>query len=325
MQRKKMAAAARIARRIMNLAPSEPSPDDLSLWEVFRHEHYTKARPEEQARLQLASSRWRYEYEMQSDSLQRYFPTALDALPGARVLDLGCFTGGRLVAWAEKYSFLTATGIDINPIFAEAGRRFADERAAQSPQHQPLARFDTGVGEKLPYEDDSFDVIISLDVFEHVQDVRQVMSECRRVLAPGGLLLACFPQYFQPLESHLGMFTRVPALHWFFSGDSLASAIAAESDARGERARWYAYGEREEYERSPYLNGITIRNYRSIIRDQGWELQYWSREPIFSDGRRAQRPLFRTLRALVRPFATVPMLEEIFLGRICCVLEVPAR
>jgi ubiquinone/menaquinone biosynthesis C-methylase UbiE len=62
-----------------------------------------------------------------------------------------------------------------------------------------MPRFDVGVGERLPFEDGSFDAILSLDVFEHVQDVSGVMAECRRVLAPGGMLLACFAQYFQPL------------------------------------------------------------------------------------------------------------------------------
>lgn len=306
----------------MNLAPSAPSPTDLSLWEVFRHPRYTQASPAEQARLQLASARWRYEYERDSDSLRRYFPTTVDRLQGRRVLDLGCFTGGRLVAWAERYGFATATGIDINPTFAEAGARFAATRASEPDglAEERMPRFDVGVGERLPYEDGAFDAIISLDVFEHVQDVRQVMAECRRVLAPGGLLLACFPQYFQPLESHLGMFTRVPGLHLLFSGRTLADAIAAESSARGPDAGWYAYGAADPWERSPYLNGITVRRFRSIIREQGWRMEHWATDPIFSDGRRSRLPVFRALRALLRPLARVPLAEELFLGRICCVL-----
>lgn len=318
-----MSLAVATARFLMELAPSAPEPTDLSLWEVFRHPSYTGASPDAQARMQLASAAWRYEYEQGADSLERYFPAHAGQLRGRRVLDLGCFTGGRLVAWAEKYGFASATGIDINPVFAEAGRRFASARAAQLPPGvTPIPfRFDVGVGERLPYDDGAFDAVVSLDVFEHVQDVEQVMAECRRVLAPGGLLLTCFPQYFQPLESHLGMFTRIPGLHLLFSGETIARAITAIGRRRGPAAAWYAYGSREPWERSPYLNGITVRAFRRLVARQHWALESWKTDPIFSDGRRARLPVFRFLRALARPAARLPIAEELFLGRICCVLR----
>ena len=147
------------------------------------------------------------------------------------------------------------------------------------------------------------------------------MAECRRVLAPDGMLLTCFPQYFQPLESHLGLFTRVPGLHLVFSGRALAGAIAEIARSRGASACWYAHGHQREWERSPYLNGITIRQFREILRDQEWTVKSWATDPVFSDRRRAQRPLFRLVRALVRPLAKLPVTEEMFLGRVCCVLE----
>ncbi|MCX7878507.1 MAG: class I SAM-dependent methyltransferase [Ignavibacteria bacterium] len=44
-------------------------------------------------------------------------------------------------------------------------------------------------GEKLPFENDRFDVIISSQVLEHVQDVEHYMNECYRLLKPDGILL----------------------------------------------------------------------------------------------------------------------------------------
>jgi SAM-dependent methyltransferase len=318
--------ASRVAGYLMELFASSPNPTDLSLWEIFRHSRYLDASADERSRIEMESAKWRYEYEAQHDSLERYFPEAVPLLRGQRVLDLGCFTGGRLVAWAERHGFETSTGIDINPLFAEAGRKFAESRALDkvsglSGRRTP--RFDMGVGERLPYPDASFDAIVSLDVFEHVQDVAAVMSECRRVLAPGGLLLACFPQYFQPLESHLGMFTRLPGMHLLFPGETLANAIAATTADRGPASAWYGYDGKSDWERSPYLNGITVKRFRSIYHDQGWSVRQWSTDPIFSDGRKARLPVFRALRALARPLAKVPVLEEFFLGRICCVLARP--
>ena len=47
--------------------------------------------------------------------------------------------------------------------------------------------YDVGVGENLPYADDAFDVVVCVDVLEHVQDLVKVIQEVRRTLKPGGL------------------------------------------------------------------------------------------------------------------------------------------
>ena len=45
----------------------------------------------------------------------------------------------------------------------------------------------------LSFEDESFDLIVSNDVFEHVPDPKLAFAECSRILRPGGTLLATFP------------------------------------------------------------------------------------------------------------------------------------
>ena len=46
-----------------------------------------------------------------------------------------------------------------------------------------------GVAEQLPFATASFDVVVCVDVLEHVQSVPQTLSEIRRVLKPGGTFL----------------------------------------------------------------------------------------------------------------------------------------
>ena len=119
----------------------------MSLWEVFRHPLYTDASSDDRVRIQVASACRRYDYEQDHDSLGRHFPQAVVQLRGRRVLDLGCFAGGRLVAWTERFDFASARGIDISETFAEAGTRFTEIRATQScalsGERKP--RFDVGV------------------------------------------------------------------------------------------------------------------------------------------------------------------------------------
>ena len=65
-----------------------------------------------------------------------------------------------------------------------------DPRVADNP-HLDEGR--EGVGESIPYPDASFDVVVSDNVFEHLDNPLAVFREVHRVLRPGGLLLAKTP------------------------------------------------------------------------------------------------------------------------------------
>ncbi len=58
-----------------------------------------------------------------------------------------------------------------------------------------------GVGEVLPFRDNSFDAVISIAVLEHVKDPFRCASEIVRVLKPGGDLICCVP-FLQPLHGY---------------------------------------------------------------------------------------------------------------------------
>jgi SAM-dependent methyltransferase len=128
----------------------------------------------------------------------------------ADALDLGC-GDGRLTAELRAGS---VTGADVS--------RVALERAAA---HVPDARLVLlQPDEPLPFQDSSFDLVLSTEVLEHVRDVQLLLSEARRVLRPGGLLAVSTPAHsrwtalrllargweseFQPLSPHLRFFTR---------------------------------------------------------------------------------------------------------------------
>lgn len=99
---------------------------------------------------------------------------------GQRLLDAGCGTGGFL-RWAlASGSFASAAGVDIGSAAIELAVESlpgVDLRAA------PLRT--------LPFDDDSFDLVVSNDVLQHVPegDVDASLSELRRVLAPYGTVL----------------------------------------------------------------------------------------------------------------------------------------
>jgi 2-polyprenyl-6-hydroxyphenyl methylase / 3-demethylubiquinone-9 3-methyltransferase len=100
---------------------------------------------------------------------------------GKEVLDLGCAGGFMAEALAARGA--TVTGIDPA---AEAVEAAAPPRGGESGLR---IRYDTGVGEALPYAEAAFDAVVCVDVLEHVADLDRVLSEVARVLRPGGLFL----------------------------------------------------------------------------------------------------------------------------------------
>jgi SAM-dependent methyltransferase len=64
-----------------------------------------------------------------------------------------------------------------------------------------------GAGEYLPFPADSFDLILSHEVIEHVQDDRKAIEEIVRVLRPGGRLVMFVPNRGYPFETH-GIFWK---------------------------------------------------------------------------------------------------------------------
>lgn len=94
------------------------------------------------------------------------------------LLDFGCGPGIYSVMFA-KLGF-EVSGFDISPTNVATAEELADRYGLSERTH-----FATGVGEKLNYDNESFDVIIGIDILHHV-DIAHSIRECLRVLKPGG-------------------------------------------------------------------------------------------------------------------------------------------
>ena len=99
---------------------------------------------------------------------------------GAKVLDLGCAGGFMAEALAAKGAEVTGIDPAADAIAAAKSHAAATGLAI---------RYTVGVGEALPYQDGEFDVVVCVDVLEHVSDLPQVVQEIARVLRPGGTFL----------------------------------------------------------------------------------------------------------------------------------------
>lgn len=103
--------------------------------------------------------------------------------PGRRdlqILDVGCGTGMMLVDMARLGN---AQGIDAS----DEALGFCRRRGLTSVQKGNVAR--------LPFADDSFDVLTGVDILEHIDDDAGALREWGRVLKPGGRLFLFVPAH----------------------------------------------------------------------------------------------------------------------------------
>ncbi|MHA6343927.1 bifunctional 2-polyprenyl-6-hydroxyphenol methylase/3-demethylubiquinol 3-O-methyltransferase UbiG [Roseivivax sp. CAU 1761] len=100
--------------------------------------------------------------------------------PGRRVLDLGC--GGGFMAEALAARGARVTGLDPAAKAVAAAARHAAQEGLD-------IAYLAGRGEALPFADAAFDIVVCVDVLEHVDDPARVLAEAARVLAPGGSFL----------------------------------------------------------------------------------------------------------------------------------------
>ena len=101
--------------------------------------------------------------------------------PGERVLDLGSGAGmDSLVAAQMVGPRGSVTGIDMTP------EMLAKARSAASEMGVLNVEFVEGEVESLPFEDESFDVVISNGVIDLIPDKDTVFAEIHRVLGSGG-------------------------------------------------------------------------------------------------------------------------------------------
>lgn len=98
--------------------------------------------------------------------------------PGHNVLDVAC-GGGFLTNDFAKRQF-NVTGVDISPDSIRTAR-------AHDVTHS--VRYLVADAYRLPFEDNSFDIVTNMDFLEHVDNPRDVIKECSRVLKEDGLFI----------------------------------------------------------------------------------------------------------------------------------------
>jgi len=152
-------------------------------------------------------------YEMCKDDYP-YISSELDKEDYQDLLDCGCGTGPMISLLYEKDASKHYTGLDITPRMIEVGKS------------KNLEGVDWIVGdcENLPFEENSFDVIICSNSFHHYPNPQKFFDSVRKVLRPGGRLILqdyTAPKVVLWLMNH----TEMPIANLIGHGDVAARSL----------------------------------------------------------------------------------------------------
>jgi SAM-dependent methyltransferase len=160
---------------------------------------------------------------------------------GAKVLDFGCGYGGLVGSLLERG--YDAYGCDLDNEIWNGGdmARHWQAHALVDPARLGVIRKSPY---RLPYDDNTFDVVLSTSVLEHALNKEEIFREIHRILKPAGMSLHILPsKWYLPLEPHVD----VPLLNfiwpycpkwWFYFWAFLGVKAPVQKGTWREIAEW---------------------------------------------------------------------------------------
>ncbi len=130
-----------------------------------------------------------------------------------------------------------------------------------------------GVGESLPFAAETFDVIVSNQVLEHVQSPKKVIQEAYRVLKPGGYFFLTYENYLSFYEPHY-------RVRWFPIlpkpiGSMYLKAIGRDPTFLREAITYTTYPVVRRIFRSTGFECIRIEGFRNALRSPEKDSLKW--------------------------------------------------
>ncbi len=134
----------------------------------------------------------------------------------ARLLEIGCGRGFYVNALTELKSLKRIDGIEIEPVYLAQAKQGVTNKKVHLIEASAYA---------LPYPDHSFDMVLLTEVLEHLTDQELALREIKRVLKPGGWLVATVPSvdfsfWWDPLNWLLmrALHTHINQHIWWLAG-----------------------------------------------------------------------------------------------------------
>lgn len=141
------------------------------------------------------------------------------------ILEVGSGRGGGLAFLSNKYKPTKATGVDLD----KTAIKFCNKTHGSESLN-----FLQGNAQKLPFEDNSMDVVINVESSHRYENMKEFLSEVKRVLKPGGSFLITDFRYNNQLKD---FFNDLDTCGLQKIADTLISPFVVESLRRDDPRR----------------------------------------------------------------------------------------
>ncbi len=161
-----------------------PLPSEDELREVYRHEYYTRTKPDYLERVRADEDWWRATWGERYAVFERLLP-----IGRRRILDVGSGPGSFLALGLERGWEV----LGVEP----------SERAAAGARERGVPVVEAFLTPALARELGTFDVVHLSEVLEHLPEPRAMLALAHGLLAPGGLACVSVPNDYNPLQRAL--------------------------------------------------------------------------------------------------------------------------
>ena len=286
-------------------------------WKINRLFPALTNHKEQMAAMQSTSANQKWAYQ----EIQRIvfaFEPFFD-LKNKLVMDIGSGMGGKLPFFIQcGAKKVIGIDVDINKTIVAHEHIITDK-------HADTIQILAADAATLPFANDLFDAIISINTFEHVSNVDLCLKESYRVLKPGGQAYIFLPPYYSPWGPHLEYWIRFPWPHLLFSEKTLMWVAAKEDDRininetfiDGARINWQIAGDCV-----PNVNRVTLRKFRQLVKQVGFEtVNLRLLPPGYRRMNSSKSTLGKTINHLLTLTTRIPILQEAIVTKMAYVLQ----
>jgi len=314
-----------MVKYLMNILPNKPKFQEYHfVQELFRHPKYISMNKNEKEMFyeRLVNNNIREENIKPFDL---FFPSFdfKSILEGKRILDLGCGIGGHTISMGESWNVKEFYGIDFNHENIVVANHYITKNPLNTNYY-----FTQGYVEKMPYENNFFDAIVSHDVLEHVRSVEETLLECIRILKTNGYAFLVFPSIKLPFEgAHVSSVTKMPFMEWFFSPTTINDAYNEIINEWGDELNWFKPTEETKGEWAVVkggigVNGTRYNDFMTAAKKVGFSYVSFVKIPLlYVSDTAIKYPFVKFFSFLLKPLLSVNHFKDYLTQRLVFVVK----
>jgi SAM-dependent methyltransferase len=265
-----------------------------------------------------ANHRWAYE---EAQRICPYFGPYWE-IKKKLVLDIGTGLGGKLPFYIESGA-RTVIGIDINEQCVKLAKEFI-----QSMDLSKVVFLLVADAAALPFSDNIFDAIVSINTFEHIERVEEALHESYRVLKPDGISFVFLPPYYSPWGPHLELWIHFPWPHLIFSERTLMKVVAREESRLCLSAKFIGADSNQRIWDAPwipYVNRLTFMRFHRMVLQAGFSIKKVTLLPVGYKALSSRSLIKQAILSSLKIMTSIPFLQEVVITKMAYVIQKPAQ